>query len=273
MSNPRPKVSFVTVNYRSAHLIRHLLQSVQDAALGFDYEYFIVDCDGTDGLQEMVTEKYPWVTYIKAGGNLGFGRGNNLALKQATGEYAALINPDVLLFPNELERWVEWMDTTEDVAISGPRTTNPDGTEQENCYAFPSIMVPIYRRTFLGSLPWAKRTLEQYLLKSMDREQVQHVDWVMGSAMLIRRHVYDALNGFDDRFFMYFEDTDLCRRAWEAGHRVAYYPGARLVHYHKRESRLRSPLDLVTNRVVREHIKSAVYYFFKHRGKASPRVS
>lgn len=273
MSSPRPKVSFVTVNYRSAHLIRHLLQSIQDAAPAFDYEYFVVDCDGTDGLKEMVAEKFPWVTYVDAGGNLGFGRGNNLAFKQATGHYVALINPDVLLFAGELERWVEWMDASADVGISGPRTTNPDGTDQDNCYAFPSLMVPIYRRTVLGALPWAKRTLERYLLKSMDRERVQDVDWIMGSAMLIRRHVLEALEGFDDRFFMYFEDTDLCRRTWEAGHRVAYFPGARVVHYHKRESRLRSPLDIFTNRVAREHIKSAARYFLKHRGKPSPRVS
>ncbi|MCA9384118.1 MAG: glycosyltransferase family 2 protein [Candidatus Magasanikbacteria bacterium] len=273
MSITRPKVSFVTVNYRSAHLIRHLLQSVQDAALAFDYEYIVVDCGGGDGLQEMIETKYPWVTYLSAGGNVGFGRGNNLALEQATGQYIALVNPDVLLFSGELERWVQWMDESEEVAISGPRTTNPDGSDQDNCYAFPSIMVPVYRRTILGALPWAKRTLDRYLLKTMNREQIQDVDWIMGSAMLIRRPILEALKGFDDRFFMYFEDTDLCRRAWEAGHKVTYYPHARIVHYHKRESRLRTPLDIITNRIAREHIKSALYYFAKHRGKPHPRVS
>lgn len=273
MSSDRPKVSFVTVNYRSAHLIRHLLQSIEDADLGFSFEYLVVDCDSSNELAQVIKDRFSWATYIDAGANLGFGRGNNLAFQRARGEYIALINPDVLVYPKQLESWVLFMESNPTIGLSGPRTVNPDGTDQSNCFQYHSLLMPLYRRSFFGKLPWVQKKVDAFLMKEMNREQELDVDWVMGSAMLIRQPVLQKLGGFDDVFFMYFEDTDLCRRTWELGYRVTYFPGAKLMHYHKRESRITNPLKFLSNRVAREHIKSAIYYFHKYRGKSNPRVS
>lgn len=265
-------VSFVTVNYKTPHFIRHLLHGFEQANVSLPYEYFLVDNASDDGTIELVKQRFHWAIPIRAEKNFGFGGGNNLAIARARGEYIVLLNPDLTVFPGEIEAWIGWMEAHPDVGISGPRVLNPDGTDQSSSYRFPGFFTPLYRRTLIGSTPWGKRAIASYLMQDMDRSAEQDVDWVQGSAMCIRRSVFDRIGRFDDRFFMYFEDTDLCRRAWEAGHRVAYMPHARVVHYLHRESRIHHTWEVFTNRVTRAHIASAIRYFLKYRSKPNPRT-
>lgn len=273
MNSPTPKVSLITVNYRMPHFIRHLLAGFEAAAPTFEYEYLLVDGDSRDGAVEMVRERFPWVRLFPLTSNVGFGKANNHGFREARGRYFMLCNPDLTILPGELEKWVEWMDAHPDVGISGPRVMNPDGSDQDSCYHFPSPWTPIFRRTPLGKTPWGKRHNERYLMREMDRTRSQDVDWVLGAAMLIRREVIEKIGPFDERFFMYFEDADLCRRAWEAGFRVTYTPVARLLHYHRRQSSTRHLWQLLNNRVARIHLVSGVKYFLKYLGKPHPRLS
>ncbi len=270
--NTQPIISFVSVNYRMREHIRHLLTGIERSRLGFPFEYLLVDCDSGDGVLDFVRKRFPWATPIDAGANIGFGAGNNLGIRRARGRYVLLLNPDITVFPGELERWISWMDQHPDVGISGPRLTNPDGTDQDSCYRFPELLMPIYRRTMLGKTPWGKSAIARYLMKEMDRTRMQDVDWVLGAAMLIRREVIDEIGDFDQRFFMYYEDADLCFRAWERGWRVTYTPEARIVHYHQRQSQTRFFWQMFTNRVTRTHIASGVKYFLKHEGHPHPRL-
>ncbi len=267
-----PLVSFVTVNYRMREYIRHLLSGIEGARVSFPFEYLLVDNASGDGVLEMVSGRFPWATPVAADGNAGFGAGNNFAIRRARGKYVMLLNPDLTVFPGEIERWVEWMDRHPDVGISGPRVVNPDGTDQDSCYRFPGLFTPLLRRTVLGKTPWGKRSNDRYVMKEMDRTREQDVDWVLGAAMLIRREVFDRIGDFDARFFMYFEDADLCRRAWENGWRVTYTPVARFVHYHQRQSRTRYVWHAVTNRLTRIHIASGVKYFLKYFRQPNPRI-
>ncbi len=266
-----PRVSLITVNYRTPHFIRHLLDGVEKAALGVPFEYLLVDNASGDGTPDMVRERFPWARVIEAPENRGFGAGNNLAIAEAKGEYILLCNPDLVVFPSEIETWLEWMDRRPDVAISGPRILNPDGTDQESCYRFPGILTPLLRRTRLGHLSLGKRALDRYAMKDMDRHLEQDVDWVLGAAMLIRKSALEKIGAFDERFFMYFEEADICRRAWQGGFRVAYFPEARFMHYYKRESRLRYPWEIFSNRLARVHLQSGIKYFLKYLGQPNPR--
>lgn len=267
------RISFITVGYKHLHHVRHLLSGVEQAKLDVPFEYLFVDNASGDGSDAMVRERFPWVNVITAEENRGYGAGNNLALKHVRGEYVLLCNPDVLVFPKEIEAWIAWMDTRPDVAISGPRVLNPDGSDQESCYRFPSIWTPLLRRTVLGALPWLRSSVERHVMKDMDRSREQDVDWVLGAAMLIRKSALEKIGHFDETFFMYYEEADICRRAWESGFRVTYFPESRFIHYHKRGSRIRYPWEIMTNKLARIHIQSAIKYFFKYFGKPHPRAN
>ncbi len=130
----------------------------------------------------------------------------------------------------------------------------------------------MYRRTILGKTPWGKRALERYFSQDSDREQEQDVDWLLGAALLMRREVSEKIGHFDERFFLYFEDEDLCRRIWEAGSRVTYTPVAFFVHFYQRESQVSHLWEVLTNRKTRMHIKSGVQYFWKYRQRPSARL-
>jgi len=269
---PKPLVTFVTVNYKTPHHIRQLLKGVEEANFRFSFEYILVDNASADGSIEMVRERFPWVRVVENPKNSGYGAGNNLALADARGEYVMLFNPDVMVFPCEVEAWLEWMHARPDVGISGPRILNPDGSDQESCYRFPNLLTPVLRRTFVGRMPGARKALDRYTMKAMNRSLEQDVDWVLGAAMLIRKSVLESVGHFDERFFMYFEEADICRRAWSAGHRVTYAPVARFMHYHGRESRIRFPWEFVTNKLARVHLMSGLKYFLKHLGSPDPRT-
>lgn len=267
------KVTFITVCYKTPDLIRSLLKGVEEAGFSFPFEYYLVDNAAGDGTGEMVRERFPWVKVIDAPGNIGFGAGNNLALSRAQGEYVMLFNPDLTVFPGEMEKLVAFADAQKDAGIIGPRLLNPNRTTQRVFHRFHSYLIPIYRRTFLGKTSWGRKALDGFLMRDADELAVQDVDGIIGAALLIRRKAMETFGFFDERFFMYFEDVDLCRRAWESGWRVCYAPVATFVHYHQRESDPKHWWQVVTNRTSRIHVASALKYFSKYRGKALPHRS
>lgn len=267
-----PKVSFVVVNYKMVDFLRHLLQCIQDAPPKFLYEFFLVDNDSRDGIEEVVRASFPWVKLILSPKNIGLGAGANLAIAQAKGEYIMFLNPDLRIGPGELDAWVKWMDTRPDVGVSGPRLLNTDGTDQESCYRFPDPLIPVLRRTPLGKTAWGKRKIDEYRMEGLDRTKEHELDWVLGAAMLIRRDVMEQIGRFDERFFLYFEDADVCRRTWLLGKRVAYTPVARVMHYYQRQSQAKTFWQAMRNPVTRIHIASGFKYFWKYLGQPNPRL-
>lgn len=264
------KVTFITVCYKTPHHIRNLLKGVEAAKFAFPFEYILVD-NGDDGTAGMVRERFPWVTVLNGHGNVGFGKGNNLAIRQAKGEYVMLINPDLTVFPNEIEKLVAFGDANPTVGLIAPKLLNPNGTVQNSINRFPTPMIPVYRRTLLGHTPWGKRAVSWYFMEDVDRSQPLDVDGAFGAALLMRRRALVEIGGFDERIWMYFEDIDLCRRAWEKGWRVTYFPDVKIVHYLKRESRVKWPWQALTNKLSRAHIASGVHYFWKYRSRPLPK--
>jgi len=152
-----------------------------------------------------------------------------------------------------------------DVGVIGPRLVRPDGSVDESAYRFPTPWIPVYRRTPLGKTSFGKRALAKYLLDDFDRRSTRDMDWVLGAVLMIRREAMDKVGVLDERYFLYFEDTDWCRRFWKAGWRVVYLADAEMVHYHERLS-ARGPWFLSPLRPsTRIHIASAVKYFAKWR--------
>lgn len=255
-------LSIIIVNYKSAAKTNACIESIKNDDLsGIDFEMLVVDNYSLDGGVEAIKEKNNDVLVIESGRNLGMGGGNNMGIGASGGKYVLILNPDTLIRRGAIKSLYDLMERTPDAGVAGPKLLNPDGTLQYSCLRFPTLFTPLLRRTFLGV--FFPKQLDYFLMKDFDHRETREVDWLIGSCLIIRRGMIDALKqAFDEKFFMYFEDTDLCRRARRAGFKVIYHPEAEVIHDHVRQS-ADKPWYVApfVNSLAREHIKSWFRYF------------
>lgn len=261
-------VSILIVHYNTPGLLRQTLKGIQKANPQVSHEVIVVDNNPAQRVNEMVKKEFPHVRLVVSDTNVGFGRGMNEAMKIAKGRYYLVYNPDILLSEGALESMVTYMDAHKDVGMLGPRLNNPDGSLQYSAYTFMPPTVILYRRVpILRSLPFAKRAVDAYMRVDADHRKIQEVDYILGAAMFVRKDAVDQVGGFDPEFFVYFEDQDWCRRFWESGWKVLYYPTVSLIHYHRRETAAGGFLKQLFNPLTRVQMKSALYYYKKYRNR------
>lgn len=256
-------LSIIIVNYKSKDKTARCLESLKKADFGdLSYEVIVVENASGDDLSSL-KNIHPEIKIVQSEKNLGMGGGNNLGIANSCGEFILILNPDTAVQSGAILKLFDYIKNHQDVGIVGPKLLNSDGSLQYSCLRFPKIYTPILRRTFFGSL--APRSVNSFLMKEYDHENTREVDWLMGSCFLTRREIFNR-DGFlfDERFFMYFEDTDLCRRVWQKHKmKVVYLPEAVVIHDHARQSADKvwyvAPL---ADRLAREHIKSWIKYFF-----------
>ena len=224
-----PRVSVVIVSWNTRDLLRGCLASIELSPLVL--ETFVVDNASEDGSIEMVRAEFPRVTVIPNGDNLGFGRANNLAFARASGEYVLLLNPDAQLEADALESLVGTLDNQSSTAVVGPHVVNADGSIQSTRRRFPTVATLFVESTPLQSVLSAQHSLlrDYYVLDRPD-DAPQRVDWLVGACLLVRRSALVQVGGFDERFFMYFEEIDWCRRFRKTGWSVVFEPPARVRH-------------------------------------------
>lgn len=265
-------VSIIIVNYKTRGMVKQNLKSIRQAGLKLNYEVFVTDNASGDGSAEMIREEFPEVRLLALEENVGFARGNNLAMREAKGRYIFILNPDAMLTEGAVEAMVEYLNAHPEVGMIGPKLVHPDRTRQESVHRFPTPWIPVFRRTPLGKLPRARRDLDRYFMRGELDETIREVDWMEGAALFVRRTAIDQVGMFDERYFAYFEDADWARRFWLAGWKVLYFPPATIIHYHRRESAdalwFLAPF---VNKVSRIHIASAYKYFMKWKGQEPPR--
>lgn len=263
-------INITIVNWKMRDEIKKCLATLFKDVVGSDLRVIIhiVDNSGNvDGIKEMLSENFPEVRYIDPKGNIGFGKAQNLGLKSAPAEYYLPLNPDIEFIEGGkvFERLIVFMKENPSVGIAGPKLLNLDGSIQESCYRFPFFISQIVRRLNLDKkIKFFKKTVDYYLMNDFDHNATVAVDWVMGSFMFVRRELAEKIGFFDDRYFMYFEDCDWCRRTWLDGKKVFYAHNIIVKHLHKRESAAGSPfMSVLTNPVTRIHLRSWLKYFLK----------
>lgn len=258
-------LSIIVLSYRMRGFVRNCIKSILESDLNASYEIIVVDNGSRDGVEELLKDQFPQVKLIKSAKNLGMGSGNNLGIRQAVGEHILIINPDVFVFPDSIGKMLAHAKTHEDVGLVGPRLLNADKTLQHNCYSWYNFWTPIYRRTFLNKLPMAKRELERFLMTDWDHATTREVDWMQGSCLLVPKKIFEIVGLFDERFFMYFEDTDLCRRIKKAGFKNIYLADAEVIHLHRRQSADGGLIPSLFHRLTWVHIASWFKYMQKWR--------
>ena len=253
------KLSVSIVAYNNYEDIKEALASMEEyTSPELSKKVFIVD-NGVDvsspsSIDEFkgYIERIADVEYIDAGGNIGFGKGHNTAIPVMDSEYHAIVNPDILFCEDVFSRIVEWMDANKDVGMVIPYITDEEGNMQE-VYRRELNVFDVFNRMFLKG--FFKRRFDKHIMKDMDFTQPFQVPFGQGSFLVVRSELFKNLGGFDDNFFMYCEDADLCRRVNQVS-KLMYFPGARVIHKWEAGSHRNKTL-------FKYHVQSMRYYFKK----------
>jgi len=239
------KVSVIIISYNVRSYLAHAI----DAIMKSDYEeleIIVVDNNSYDGTCEYLKENYDHVSSIHVisnSENIGFGRAVNQASKVATGEYYLILNPDTIIEEETISVLVNYLNKNKNVGMVGPKILNADGTLQLACKrSFPTIKVALPKILGLDRIFPNSKWAGKYNLTYLDPEKNASVDAISGSCMLTKAETFNRLSGFDEQFFMFGEDLDLCARIWESGQEVHYVPETKIVHY-KGESVKTAPYD------------------------------
>lgn len=260
-------LSIIIVSWNVADLLADCLDSIYantsqpfKAAAPLRMEVIVVDSNSTDHTLDLLRTRFPQVRIVEQTENIGYTRGNNVGLQAARGRYLFLLNPDTLILGDALPRMVKYMDAHPDVGILGPYTLNTDGSTQSSRRRFPTVALAFFESTWLQ--PFApKSLLDHYYVNDLPLQGTVDVDWVQGSALLARHTVFEQIGGLDERYIMFSEELDWCKRAKLAGWRVVFFCEAQIIHHGGKST------EQVT---ARKHIhfqESKLRYFSKYHGR------
>jgi GT2 family glycosyltransferase len=256
VDNPSIDISVIIVNYKVKEYIANLLNSLEKASHQLTLEIFVVDNASGDNSIPYLQERFPEVTYIQNDENLGFGKANNQAIKLAKGTYTLLINPDTLVSEDTLDILFSHMQSNEDCGACGCKILNPDGTfAPESRRSVPTIWSAACKVFGLNTLFPKSKLFGKYYLSWLHEDEPSSIPVLSGSFMFWRTNVLQQLGGFDERFFMYGEDIDLCYRIQETGYHIDYVPETSIIHY-KGESTKKGDLKYI------RLFNKALYQFF-----------
>ncbi len=235
------KLSVIIVSFNTKDYLRQTLKSVfaEVRNIGSSFlEVIVVDNNSTDGSPEMVGKEFPQVHLIESKVNLGFGGGNNEGARKAQGNYLLFLNSDTIVLKGALPKMLDFMEKHPEIGILTPKLVWEDRkTPQAGMIGLkPTLPKMILEKPFklfknlVRKAPFLNRLAQKISLDFWDFNQEREVDWVTGAALLTGRVLFEKLQGFDEKIFMYFEDVDLCLRAQKLGAKVFYYPDVTIVH-------------------------------------------
>ncbi|MCX6645186.1 MAG: glycosyltransferase family 2 protein [bacterium] len=232
-----PELSFITVNYKTSDLVVRLIDTIKKFPPPLPYEIIVVDNNSADDSVGKIGQAHPDITLIPLEKNIGFAAGNNKGAAKASGRILIPINPDCEIREESFAKGVKYLDGNPDVGILGLKIFTHEGGLEQSARGFPDASTGLFgRSTFLGKLAqnFGKAgkggVAGKNLLVDPEKTEPYDVDWVAGTIMLIRRDCWTKIGGFDEDYFMYWEDADLCFRAKKTGFRTVFFPGSYIVH-------------------------------------------
>lgn len=266
------ELSIIITSYRNPEMLKVCIDSIKKNITLSDYEMIVSDSDTEEDTEMMMREEYSEIKFFPFKENVGFQHLVKKGYNFSKGKHVLILNGDMIIRKNSIEKLLEFAKNNPDVGLAGPQLLNFNETLQYSCCRYYTPLTIIYRRTFLGRFGFAKKELKRFLMKDFDHKSVREVDWLLGSALMTKREAVKKVGLMDERFKMYFEDVDWCRRFWENGYKVIYYPYSKMYHYHGRGSAGKGVFQaLVSNRLTWIHISSAIKYFIKYFGKPLPK--
>lgn len=256
----KPALSICIVSWNVANDLRGCLSSLFGREQGIDYEVIVIDNGSRDGTLDMLRREFPQVRRVENHENRGFGTANNQGIRLARGGYVLFLNPDTLVYPGALAKMVDFLRDRPEVGVVGPKLLSADGSLQPAARRFPGWGVFFHQHTPLKHLRLFKGANDRYKMRDFSWTETAEVDVVSGAALLIRREALAKILGFDEGYFMFFEEIDLCRRVKESGYPIFFLSEAVITHLGGR-SRRQSREDLLFQ------INSLFHYLRRYEGQ------
>lgn len=259
-----PLVSAIVLNYRTPQETVACVHNLQKQTVADQMEIIVVENHSEDESIGVLRNrlKVPALAIIETPRNLGFGGGYNKGIQRAQSKYILINNPAKILQNDGIEKMVMTMERDPSIGIIAPKLVYDDGTIRPSVRSFPSPLDIIIKRTPLRYV--FPKIFARYVRIDVDSQKRQNVDWVVGGCLMIRRDLFDEIGGFDERFFLFFEDIDLCLRVHCKGKKVVYDPSVTALDRKRRLSG-EGFFDLFLTKTGRIHLLSALKYFWKWR--------
>lgn len=255
------KLSIIIVHYKVKKELFECIKSIQKTRSKIPYEIIIVDNDEKKIIEHELKKIFPEVKYIKALGNIGFGAGNNLGAKHAKGNLLFFLNPDTFVFPQAIDILANFLLKEKNYAVVAPLLLdNSNNIYPQQGSQELGVLEGIVALSFLNKLFPNNYISRKYFLVLWDKKNIQEVDVVPGTALMIKKEIFNKAGKFDEQFFLYFEEFDLCKRAKNLGYRIFINPQAKVKHTWGASTRT-SNLNL--NQIFKD---SRFYYFKKYYG-------
>lgn len=263
----KPVLSIIIVSYNVREFLYQTINSVQRSLQGISSEIIVVDNASWDGSAAMVQKDFPEVNLISNTTNVGFAKANNLAIDESQGEYLIFLNPDTIVQEDTFQTLLDFFSQHPKAGVVGCKILNPDGSLQLSCRrSIPTPWVGFTKLVGLSKLFPKSKLFGKYNLTYLNPDEITEVEAISGSFMMTSRTIINHVGRFDDRFFMYGEDLDLCHRVYNAGWKIYYVPTTQIIHY-KGSSSTEAQFDTLLQfyramlLFVRKHFKAKYFLF------------
>lgn len=266
-------LSIIIVSYNTKELLANCLESISAASKSISTETFIVDNSSQDGTASYIPKNFSWVKFIENKKNLGFSKANNIAIKKAKGKYILILNPDTKLLPETLVKMKAFMhQASDDIGVATCKVELLNGKLDRDCRRhFPTPWTAFSHFSGLSKVFPKSKLFNSYYMGYKD-ENIQHdVDSCEGAFMFIRADVIDKVGLFDEDFFFYGEDLDLCYRVKKAGYKIVYTPITKIVHLKggssgikKHSAHISKATDQSKSRILKESTRAMRLFYKKH---------
>jgi len=261
-------LSICIVNWNVKDLLRACLRSIFDNTKNIDFEVIVVDNNSSDNSVQMVQAEFPQAKLIANTHNAGFTRANNQAVGLAKGKYVILLNPDTEIRDNAFYTMVKFMEAHGDCGALGPKLLNTDGSLQRSCKTFPTLETMLYSALFLDQLFPKSKMFGKHFMTWWNFDSMHEVDQPMGSALMIKKYVFDKVGRFDENIFIWFDEVDLCYRIKKAGWKIYFTPEAEIIHHLSKSFKQWKSIPQIIRSAYLWR-KSRNYFFKKHKGLPS----
>ena len=260
-------LSIIIVSHNHDQYIRGCLESLMDHLSNTSYEIILVDNVGSAPLKALIHGEFPEIKLLVNSRKQGFAQNCNQGFRASRGRYVLFLNPDTRFLKGDFSDFIRRMEEIPDMGVACGRLLNADLSPQATIRRFPTFFAVLFRGFKLEKFFGLSSAQKVYLMEGENLSEQMEIDWCLGAFIMIHRELFEKVGMFDERYFLYYEDIDLCYRLREAGRRNYFFPEVQVIHYYQRDSSRK-----ILNKNKLWHISSILKFFWKHKYLIQPGI-